>query len=255
MAAVLADGTTVIDNVAREPEIVDLCEMLVAMGAKIEGIAHLDADRRTASSQLAPVEHATVTDRIVAGTWAFAAAIAGGDLTVRGAAVPSTSTSCWTSWSRRAPTSSDVDGGFRVRVERRLDVLRRGDAALPGVPDRPAAVRDGAGRGQRRHRDDHRERLRGAVHVRPGAGPARRRPAHRRPPRGGARQAGALRCPGGGPRHPGRAPRWCSPGWPPQGTTTVAESQHIDRGYPYFVETLAGLGVDIERVDVPDLDD
>ena len=38
-----------------------------------------------------------------------------------------------------------------------------------------------------------------------------------------------------------------------QGTTTVAESQHIDRGYPYFVEMLAGLGVDIERVDVPDL--
>ena len=44
MAAVLADGTTVIDNVAREPEIIDLCEMLVAMGAKIEGISHLDAD-------------------------------------------------------------------------------------------------------------------------------------------------------------------------------------------------------------------
>ena len=39
MAAVLADGTTVIDNVAREPEIVDLCEMLVAMGAKIEGVS------------------------------------------------------------------------------------------------------------------------------------------------------------------------------------------------------------------------
>ena len=39
MAAVLADGTTVIDNVAREPEIIDLCQMLVAMGAKIDGVA------------------------------------------------------------------------------------------------------------------------------------------------------------------------------------------------------------------------
>jgi UDP-N-acetylglucosamine 1-carboxyvinyltransferase len=38
-----------------------------------------------------------------------------------------------------------------------------------------------------------------------------------------------------------------------QGTTTVAESQHIDRGYPYFVEMLAGLGADVSRVDVPDL--
>jgi UDP-N-acetylglucosamine 1-carboxyvinyltransferase len=39
-----------------------------------------------------------------------------------------------------------------------------------------------------------------------------------------------------------------------QGTTTVAASQHIDRGYPYFVEMLDGLGADIGRVDVPDLD-
>ena len=45
MAAVLANGTTVIDNAAREPEIVDLCTMLQQMGAKIEGARHLDADR------------------------------------------------------------------------------------------------------------------------------------------------------------------------------------------------------------------
>ena len=37
-----------------------------------------------------------------------------------------------------------------------------------------------------------------------------------------------------------------------QGTTTVGESQHIDRGYPYFVEMLAALGADVTRVDVPD---
>ncbi len=83
MAAVLAEGRTVIDNVAREPEIVDLCRMLVSMGAQIEGISTstlvIDGVER-----LHPVEHSTVTDRIVTGTWVFAAAIAGGELHIEG---------------------------------------------------------------------------------------------------------------------------------------------------------------------------
>ena len=57
MAAVLAEGTTVIDNVAREPEIVDLCQMLVAMGARIEGISTstlVDRGRRPAEPGRAP---------------------------------------------------------------------------------------------------------------------------------------------------------------------------------------------------------
>src|SRR6476661_9417173 len=83
MAAVLAEGTTVIDNVAREPEITDLCELLLAMGAKIEGVTSSTLTVHGVS-ELSPVEHATVSDRIVSGTWAFAAAVAGGDLTVQG---------------------------------------------------------------------------------------------------------------------------------------------------------------------------
>src|SRR6476469_1062102 len=83
MAATHARGTTVIDNVAREPEIVDLCEMLVAMGARIEGIGSSTLTIEGVERMTA-VEHATVSDRIVSGTWAFAAAIAGGDLEVVG---------------------------------------------------------------------------------------------------------------------------------------------------------------------------
>src|SRR3954465_10751157 len=83
MAAVLAEGTTTIDNVAREPEIVDLCEMLGEMGAEIEG-ASTSMLTVHGVARLRPVRHATVPDRIVAGTWAFAAAIAGGDLSVPG---------------------------------------------------------------------------------------------------------------------------------------------------------------------------
>ena len=83
MASVLATGQTVIDNVAREPEIIDLCQMLVAMGARIDGISTSTLVIEGVE-QLHPVEHSTVTDRIVTGTWVFATAIAGGDLHIEG---------------------------------------------------------------------------------------------------------------------------------------------------------------------------
>lgn len=81
MAAVRADGETVLDNVAREPEIVDLCRMLVTMGAKIEG-AGTSTLHVQGVDRLRPTEHTTVPDRIVAGTWALAASMTRGDITV-----------------------------------------------------------------------------------------------------------------------------------------------------------------------------
>src|SRR5438270_4022240 len=74
MAAVLAKGTTVIDNAAREPEIVDLCEMLVGMGAQIDGAGTSTLEIEGVDS-LSPSTHDVVPDRIVAGTYAFAAAM------------------------------------------------------------------------------------------------------------------------------------------------------------------------------------
>lgn len=84
MAAVLAEGRTTIDNAAREPEIVDLCTMLTKMGADIQGIGTSTVVIEGVES-LAPVEHTTVPDRIVAGTWAVAAAITRGSVTIEGA--------------------------------------------------------------------------------------------------------------------------------------------------------------------------
>ena len=83
-AAVLAKGTTVIDNAAREPEIVDLCQMLVSMGAEIGGIGSSTLEI-TGVDGLHPTRHDAVADRIVAGTWAMAAVATRGDVTVRGA--------------------------------------------------------------------------------------------------------------------------------------------------------------------------
>jgi UDP-N-acetylglucosamine 1-carboxyvinyltransferase len=84
MAATLAKGTTVIANAAREPEIEDLCHCLIAMGAKIDGLgtAQLTVEGVKA---LHGAEHAVMPDRIEAGTYAIAAAIAGGEIELVGA--------------------------------------------------------------------------------------------------------------------------------------------------------------------------
>src|SRR5512144_1836498 len=80
MAAVLGKGTTVIDNAAREPEVVDLVHMLTKMGATIDG-AGTSTLTIDGSAQLVPTEHETVPDRIVAGTFAIAAVMTRGPVT------------------------------------------------------------------------------------------------------------------------------------------------------------------------------
>lgn len=85
MAAVVADGVTVIDNAAREPEIADLCDMLVSMGAHIEGAGSPSIRvEGVALSELHPCDHTTVGDRIEAGTFLVGGALTGGPVVVRG---------------------------------------------------------------------------------------------------------------------------------------------------------------------------
>ncbi|MFK8138929.1 MAG: UDP-N-acetylglucosamine 1-carboxyvinyltransferase [Bdellovibrionales bacterium] len=81
MAASLADGTTYIENAAKEPEIVDLAEYLIKMGAKIEG-AGTSIIKVIGVSKLSPSSHSVVADRIEAGTLLIAGAITGGTVQV-----------------------------------------------------------------------------------------------------------------------------------------------------------------------------
>ncbi|MCX8032064.1 MAG: UDP-N-acetylglucosamine 1-carboxyvinyltransferase [Thermoleophilia bacterium] len=83
MAAVLADGTTVLENAAREPEVVDLCKFLISMGADILG-AGSSTIRITGVKELHPAEHTVIGDRIEAGTFLIAAAATGGEVEVTG---------------------------------------------------------------------------------------------------------------------------------------------------------------------------
>ncbi|MGA7593811.1 MAG: UDP-N-acetylglucosamine 1-carboxyvinyltransferase [Gallionella sp.] len=84
MAAALADGVTVLENAAREPEVVDLANCLIAMGAKIEG-AGSDTISIIGVEKLHGASHRVMPDRIESGTFLVAAAAAGGDITLTGA--------------------------------------------------------------------------------------------------------------------------------------------------------------------------
>ena len=84
MAAVLASGTCILHNAAREPEIVDLCNLLVAMGAEIEGIGTSELTVHGVP-RLHGATYKVMPDRIEAGSYACAAAITGGEVTLKGA--------------------------------------------------------------------------------------------------------------------------------------------------------------------------
>lgn len=132
MAAVTANGVTVIDNAAREPEVIDICKMLEAMGAKIDGIGS-SLLTVTGVSSLRAVEHKTVADRIVAGTWAVAAAITGGDVTVRNASSEHLSIVLEKLVTSGAEVELTSDG-FRVQMDRRPTAIDVVTLPYPGFP-------------------------------------------------------------------------------------------------------------------------
>jgi UDP-N-acetylglucosamine 1-carboxyvinyltransferase len=244
MAAVLAQGTSVLDNAAREPEIVDLCHFLVEMGARIDGIGSSTLTIEGVD-RLTPVEHATVADRIVAGTWAFAAAIAGGEVTVEGGEARHLDL-VLDKLGDAGAVVTRAPGSFAVSVDRRLRSFDVVTLPCPGFPTdlQPfamalASVSEGtamitenvfesrfmfvqelARLGADLHTDGHHAVVRG-VPMLSGA------PVVAHDIRAGAALVLA--------------------GLAGQGVTSVTESQHIDRGYPAFAEVLAGLGADVVR--------
>lgn len=83
MAATLAKGVTVLENAAREPEVIDLANALIAMGAKIKGAGESVIEIE-GTEELKPVDHTVIPDRIETGTFMAIAGITGGDITIRG---------------------------------------------------------------------------------------------------------------------------------------------------------------------------
>ena len=131
MAAVLARGTTRIGNAAREPEIVDLCRFLQAMGARIRGEGSPDIVVDGVDA-LAPADHHVVGDRIEAGTYAVAAAITGGDLRIEGVDAAHLRLPLQKLAAAGAEVATAEDGAVHVRGPRTLRAIEVATLPYPG---------------------------------------------------------------------------------------------------------------------------
>lgn len=131
-AAVLAQGITTIDNAAREPDIVDLGEFLIAMGAKIQGLG-TSVITITGVEKLNPTDHTTITDRIITGTWAFAAVMTRGDITIHGAVAEHLELPLEKLASAGAIITTTPDG-VRVKMDSRPQAIDVATLPYPGFP-------------------------------------------------------------------------------------------------------------------------
>lgn len=251
MAAVLADGRTEIDNAAREPEIIDLCRMLRQMGAEIDGAGTSTLEVHGVDG-LRPTQHTTVSDRIVAGTWAMAAAMTSGDITVLNAEP----THLEIALDKLATCGADIDrvpDGFRVVMERRPTAVDAVTLPFPGFPTDllPMALAlNSIAEGTAMVTENVYESRFTFVNELTRLGADIRTDGHHAVVRGRLQLSGA----------PVRAPDIRAgaglviAGLVAQGQTLVTEVHHIDRGYPNFVGQLADLGADIVREPDPDVE-
>jgi UDP-N-acetylglucosamine 1-carboxyvinyltransferase len=131
MAAVLADGITVIDNAAREPEIADLAAFLDAMGAGIHGAGSATIEIEGVDS-LVPTDHTAIPDRIEAGTWAAAAVATRGDIVLR-AARPDHLELFLEKLGEGGAEIRMTDEGLRVRQEDRAGAADFVTLPYPGI--------------------------------------------------------------------------------------------------------------------------
>jgi len=132
MAAVLAQGTTVIENAAREPEITDLAKCLIAMGAEIEGL-RTDTLTIHGKDRLHGATYSVMADRIEAGSYACAAGITGGSLELLGAR-RDTMPSILSSLTDAGLLVEDTKDGIRVSANGGLKPLSISTAPYPAFP-------------------------------------------------------------------------------------------------------------------------
>ncbi|MHB8635957.1 MAG: UDP-N-acetylglucosamine 1-carboxyvinyltransferase [Fimbriimonadaceae bacterium] len=242
--ACYAEGMTVIQNAAMEPEVTALAEFLNSLGARVEG-AGTSTVTVMGANHLKGAEFRIPSDRLQAGTYLLAGAVTGGDVTVKGI-LPEHQTALV---NKLREAGADVEEGFdwvRLRAEDRLKPINVMTMPYPGFPtdmQQPMAgaltVADGTslveetiyesriGHIQELNRMGAQIRIEGRTAVITGV----------KCLKGATVEASDLRA--------GAA--LCLAGLAAQGTTLVKNIHFIDRGYEAFETTLAALGADISR--------
>ena len=245
MAAVLAEGTTIIHNAAREPDVADLCTMLNQMGAHVEG-AGSPTLTINGVPRLHPTEHEVIGDRIVAATWAIAAVMTRGDIAVTGID-PGHLQLVLHKLHDAGATVTQSHNGFRVVQYDRPKAVNVATLPFPGFPTdlQPmaiglAAVADGTSMITENVFEARFRFVEEMIRL----GADARTDGHHAVVRGLPQLSSA--------------PVWASDiragaglvlaGLVADGDTEVHDVYHIDRGYPLFVENMAALGAQIERV-------
>jgi UDP-N-acetylglucosamine 1-carboxyvinyltransferase len=245
MAAVLAKGTTVLENAAREPEVADLAEMLTAMGAKISG-AGTSRIEVEGVDELHPTTHRVIPDRVVAATFFAAVGLAGGDVVVVDARANHMDM-LLRKLGEMGVTVTPTPEGLRAESDGRLRSVDISTLPYPGVATdyKPflvtmLSVADGVGivtenlfSGRFRYVDELRR-----------MGADIRNEGHHAVVRGVGQLSGA----------PVRAPDLRAgaalvlAGLVAEGETVVTGAVHVDRGYEDFAGKLTALGADVVRV-------
>ena len=245
MAAVLASGKTVIENAAREPDIVDIGNFLIEMGANISGLGSTTIIIEGVK-KLNPATHATLPDRIITGTWAFAAAITKGDITIKGARADHLEIPLEKIASAGAIVTT-IEDGIRVHMEQRPQAIDVATLPYPGFPtdlqpmvvamnpiaEGDAIVTENVFQGRFMFVNEL-SRLGAKITV----------DGHHAAITGIAQLSGApvvatdIRAGVG----------LVLAGLVADGETIVEDAFHIDRGFPNFAEQLQSLGADVKRI-------
>ncbi|MGG3739268.1 UDP-N-acetylglucosamine 1-carboxyvinyltransferase [Aeribacillus pallidus] len=245
MAATLAEGTTIIENCAKEPEIVDLANFLNKMGAKVKG-AGTETIRIEGVERLYGAEHSIIPDRIEAGTFMVAAAITRGNVLVKGA-VPEHLSSLIAKLKEMGVTVIEEDEGIRVIGPEKLKPIDVKTMPHPGFPtdmqsqmmalllcaEGTSVITETVFENRFMHVEEFR-RMNAQVKIEGRSviidGPCKLQ--------GAEVAATDLRA----------AAALIIAGLAAEGYTRVTELKHLDRGYVNFHEKLRALGADIERV-------
>jgi len=249
MAAALADGESILENSAREPEVTDLIHMLRKMGAHIEGDG-TSTLRIRGVDQLHGTEHTVIPDRIEAGTFLVAAAITHGDLTIANCATEHLDAVIAKLQQAGACIETMDDSTMRVRPAKRLIAADVTTEEYPGFAtdmqaQYMALATQAEGTSVITETIFENRYLHASEMIRMGANISidGRRAVVRGPAQlsGTAVQASDLRASAG----------LVLAGLVARGETLIDRVYHIDRGYEHIVEKLSGVGADIIRIHAP----